>query len=79
MTHAEAIEGDFLPNMSEEEQERFTRSELVLYKHSLEYKWTVEQLKKVIAMLRQPEFDSKEIDPDLHKLMGKAVQDGRIK
>ena len=30
-------------------------------------------------MLRRPEFDSKEVDPDLHKRMQKAVQDGRIK
>jgi hypothetical protein len=30
-------------------------------------RWTVEALKKVIAMLRNPEFDSKEVDPDLHK------------
>ncbi len=30
-------------------------------------------------MLRLPEFDSKEIDPDLHKQMEKAVLDGRIK
>ena len=79
MTHAEAIEGQFLPNMSEEEQKRFTPSELLLYKHALEYKWTVEQLKKVIALLNNPEFDSREVDPDLHKRMEKAVDDGRIK
>ncbi len=30
-------------------------------------RWTVEALKKVIAMLRNPEFDSKEVNPDLHK------------
>ena len=30
-------------------------------------------------MLQDPEFDSKDIDPDLHKRMDKAVQDGRIK
>ncbi len=30
MTHAEAIEGQFLPNLSEEEQKRFTPSELLL-------------------------------------------------
>ena len=46
MTHAEALEGRYLPNMSEEERKRFTPSELILYKHALEYKWTVEQLKK---------------------------------
>jgi hypothetical protein len=79
MTHAQAIEGQFLPNMSEEEQKRFTPSELILYKHALGYKWTVEHLEKVIAMLRDPEFDSKEIDPDLHRRMEKAVEDGCIK
>jgi hypothetical protein len=79
MTHAQAIEGQFRPNMGEEEQKRFTPSELILYKHALEYKWTVEQLKKVIAMVSDPEFDSKAIDPDLHKRMEKAVEDGRIK
>ena len=42
-------------------------------------RWTQEELKKVIAMLHNPEFDSKDIDPDLHKRMDKAVQDGRIK
>jgi hypothetical protein len=34
---------------------------------------------ETIEMLRRPEFDSKELDPDLHKRMQKAVQDGRIK
>jgi hypothetical protein len=79
MTHSEALEGQFLPNMSEEEQKRFTPSELLLYKHALEYKWTAEQLKKVIAMVKRPDFDSNEIDPDLHKRMENAVLDGRIK
>ena len=30
-------------------------------------------------MLQNPEFDSKDIDPDLHKRMDKAVLDGQIK
>ncbi len=30
-------------------------------------------------MLQRPDFDSKDIDPDLHKRMAKAVDDGRIK
>ncbi len=30
-------------------------------------------------MLRRPEFDSKELDPDLHKRMQQAVTDGSIK
>ena len=36
-------------------------------------RWTQEQLKKVIAMLQDPAFNSKEIDPDLHKRMDKAA------
>jgi hypothetical protein len=30
-------------------------------------------------MLQNPEFDSKDIDPDLHQQMTKAVDDGSIK
>ena len=30
-------------------------------------------------MLPNPEFDAKELDPDLHQRMPKAVEDGRIK
>jgi hypothetical protein len=36
-------------------------------------RWTQEQLKKVIAMLQDPAFDSKEINPYLHKRMDKAA------
>ena len=42
-------------------------------------RWTDIELKDTIAMLRRPEFDSKELDPDLHKRMQRAVEDGRIK
>ncbi len=42
-------------------------------------RWTQEELKKVIAILPDPEFDSKDIDPDLHKRMDKAVQDDCIR
>jgi hypothetical protein len=30
-------------------------------------------------MLQNPEFDSKDIDPDFHQRMAKAVDDGHIK
>ena len=39
-------------------------------------RWTKEELTKVIVMLQSSEFDSKDIDPDLHKRMDKAVLDG---
>ncbi len=43
------------------------------------FRWTADELKKVIDMLRRPEFDAGQIDPDLHKRMNKAIEDGRIK
>ena len=39
MTHAEAIEGRFLPDMDDEQRKRFTPSEIILYKHALEYRY----------------------------------------
>jgi hypothetical protein len=42
-------------------------------------RWTDVELKKVINMLRDPNFNSNELDPDLHKRMQQAVEDGRIK
>ncbi len=38
MSHAAALEGGFLPRMNEEQQKRFTPSELLLYKHAVEYR-----------------------------------------
>jgi hypothetical protein len=43
------------------------------------FRWTAEELKKVIDMLRRPEFDSAQVNPDLQKRMNKAIEDGRIK
>jgi hypothetical protein len=38
-----------------------------------------EELRKVIAMLRNPEFDAKDVDPHLHKRMNRAVEVDRVK
>jgi hypothetical protein len=39
MTHAAAIECQFLPDMDEEQRKRFTPSELILYKHAQEHRY----------------------------------------
>ena len=43
------------------------------------YRWTDIELKRVIVMLRNPEFNAKNVDPDLHKRMQQAVDYGSIK
>ena len=39
MSHTEALEGGFLPKMDQEQQKRFTPSELLLYRHAVEYRY----------------------------------------
>ena len=38
MTQTEALKGGFLCDLDEEEKKRFTPSELMLYKHAVEYR-----------------------------------------
>ncbi len=38
MSHTAALDGGFLPKMDEEQQKRFTPFELLLYKHTVEYR-----------------------------------------
>ncbi len=38
MSNTAALDGGFLPKMDEEQQKRFTPSELLLYKHAVEYR-----------------------------------------
>ena len=42
-------------------------------------RWTVDELKDMIALLKRTDFDPAEIDTDLHKRVADAIQDGYIK
>jgi hypothetical protein len=39
MTQADALKGGFLRDLTDEEKKRFTPSELLLYKHAVEYRY----------------------------------------
>ena len=41
MSHAAALEGGFIPKMNKEQEKRFTPSELLLYKHAVEYRYLI--------------------------------------
>jgi hypothetical protein len=41
MTHSEAIDGQFLPDMDEEQRKRFTPTQLILYKHAQDFRYIV--------------------------------------
>ncbi len=78
MTVGVAIAAGFISTFNLSESQLFNPTELLLFKHSLEYKWTVEELKKVITMLKSPEFITAELDTDMSSRMDKAIRDGRL-
>jgi hypothetical protein len=39
MTHAEALDGKFLPDLDEEQKKRFTPSELIMCKHAQDHRY----------------------------------------
>ncbi len=39
MTHAEALEGKFLPDLDEEQRKRFTPTELIMYRHAQDFRY----------------------------------------
>ena len=41
-------------------------------------RWTVDELKDMIALLKRADFDPTDIDTDLHKRVADAIQDGFI-
>ena len=42
-------------------------------------RWTVDELKDMIALLQQADFDPTNVDTDLHKRVPSAIQDGFIR
>jgi hypothetical protein len=41
MSHAAALEGGFLPKMTDAQQKRFTPSKLLLHKHAVAYRYNI--------------------------------------
>ena len=39
MTHDEALDGKFLPDLDEEQRKRFTPTELIMYKHAQDFRY----------------------------------------
>ena len=79
LTLEEAISGGFLPKLDLDAASLFSPSELKLYKHATEFKWTIDELKKTIELIKSKDFKPEEIDSDMHKRMAKALQDGHLK
>ena len=51
----------------------------IRYDIPLYLRWTVDELKDMIALLKRADFDPTDIDTDLHKRVADAIQDGFIR
>lgn len=79
MTMEDAISAGFLPKLDLDAASLFSPSELKLYKHATESKWTVEELRKTVELIKSSDFHPEEIDTDMHQRMSKALRDGYLK
>ena len=79
MTLEDAISAGFLPKLDLDAASLFSASELKLYKHATECKWTIEELKKTIVLVKSSEFNPAEVDTDMHQRMAKALEHGFLK
>ena len=71
----DAISAGVLPKLDMDTASLFSPSKLKLYKHATECKWTVEELRKTIVLLKSPDFKPEEVDTDMHQRMAKALRD----
>jgi len=79
MTLEDAISAGFLPKLDLDAASLFSASELKLYKHATECKWTIEELRKTILLLKSSDFNPAEVDTDMHQRMAKALEHGFLK
>ena len=52
----------------------FTRQEIDLYGFGLRHKWSANQLRDMILMLRRPHFGITYVDPNLHERFQMLIQ-----
>jgi hypothetical protein len=72
------MEAGMLPRMDNEDSQRFTPTEVLLYQHAHDHSWTVGELRALIALLKRLEFKPADIDDDLHQRISKAFYDKMI-
>ena len=52
----------------------FTPSELLVFRFSVETKLSAEELKKMIGILKHPQFQAKDIDHNVYQKFQKLIQ-----
>jgi hypothetical protein len=67
MTAPAAREKGVIPEADEETLRAFSPSEMKLYRHATDNKWTVDELVKTIQLINSTDFIVEDVNVDLHK------------
>ena len=78
MTAAAARENGVIPEADAETLRAFSRSEMKLYKHATDHKWTVDELVKTIQLIKSADFKVEDVNVDLHKRVAAAIAQGKF-
>ena len=78
MSVTEAREQGLIEEASDETLKAFSYSEMKLYKHAIEYKWTVGELISTIQLIKSTDFKVEDVNVDLHKRVAAAIAKGHF-
>jgi hypothetical protein len=78
MTAAAARENGVIPEADAETLRAFSPSEMKLYKHPTDHKWTVDELVKTIQFIKSADFNVEDVNVDLHKRVAAAIAQGKF-
>ena len=67
MTAVAAREKGVIPEADAETLRAFSPSEMKLYKHATDHKWTVDELFKTIQLIKSADFMVEDVNVDLQK------------
>jgi hypothetical protein len=75
---AVAREKGVIPEADEETLRAFSPSEMKLYRHATDHKWTVDELVKTIQLIKSADFKVEDVSVDLHKASCSSYFAGQI-
>jgi hypothetical protein len=67
-----------LPEADEDTVLAFSLSEMKLYRHATDHKWTVEELVSTIKLIKSADFKIDNVNVDLHKRVSAAISQGKF-
>jgi hypothetical protein len=78
MPVTEARERGLIPKASEQTLQAFSSTEMKLYKHATNYKWTIDELIATINLIKSTDFKVEDVNVDLHKRVAAAIAQGHF-